>query len=38
VKFIANEGVKADGQIYNIDNLGNNYSVKEVANVMLEIA
>jgi nucleoside-diphosphate-sugar epimerase len=38
VKIIANEGGKADSQIYNIGNPGNNYSVKELANMMLEMA
>jgi nucleoside-diphosphate-sugar epimerase len=38
VKIIANEGGKADGQIYNIGNPDNNYSVKELANMMLEMA
>lgn len=38
VKIIANEKNVASGQIYNIGNPGNNYSVRELALMMLELA
>ena len=38
VRIIANENGKASGKIYNIGNPDNNYSVKELATMMLELA
>ncbi len=38
MKIIANEGGIATGQIYNIGNPANNYSVRELATMMLELA
>ena len=38
MKIIANEGGIASGQIYNIGNPSNNYSVRELATMMLELA
>lgn len=38
MKIIANPGGKASGQIYNIGNPANNYSVRELAHMMLELA
>src|SRR5512144_3373386 len=38
MKIIANEGGVASGGIYNIGNPANNYSVREVATMMLELA
>ncbi len=38
MKIIANEGGVATGQIYNIGNPGNNYSVRELATMMLDLA
>jgi nucleoside-diphosphate-sugar epimerase len=38
VKMIANDGGKASGQIYNVGNPVNNYSVRELAQMMLAIA
>jgi nucleoside-diphosphate-sugar epimerase len=38
MKIIANEGGVATGQIYNIGNPTNNYSVRELATMMLELA
>jgi nucleoside-diphosphate-sugar epimerase len=38
MKIIANEGGVASGQIYNIGNPRNNYSVRELATMMLHMA
>jgi nucleoside-diphosphate-sugar epimerase len=38
VKIIANEGGVAGGKIYNIGNPRNNYSVRELARMMLDLA
>ena len=38
MKIIANEGNVANGQIYNIGNPKNNFSVRELATMMLELA
>jgi nucleoside-diphosphate-sugar epimerase len=38
MKIVANEGGVASGRIYNIGNPANNYSVREVATMMLELA
>lgn len=38
MKIIANEGGVADGKIYNIGNPANNYSVRELAEMMLALA
>ena len=38
MKIIDNPGGVADGKIYNIGNPRNNYSVKELAKMMLELA
>jgi len=38
MKIIANDQGVASGQIYNIGNPGNNYSVRELANMMLDLA
>jgi nucleoside-diphosphate-sugar epimerase len=38
MKIIANEGNVATGQIYNIGNPKNNYSVRELAHMMLDLA
>ncbi len=38
MKIIANENGVASGQIYNIGNPANNYSVRELATMMLELA
>jgi nucleoside-diphosphate-sugar epimerase len=38
MKIIANQGGVADGQIYNIGNPRNNFSVRELATMMLELA
>ncbi len=38
VKIIANENDVASGQIYNIGNPKNNYSVRELAHMMLDLA
>jgi nucleoside-diphosphate-sugar epimerase len=38
MKIIENDGGKATGQIYNIGNPSNNYSVREVAEMMLKLA
>src|SRR6476661_2878542 len=38
VRIIANEGGVATGKIYNIGNPVNNYSVRELASMMLELA
>ena len=38
IKIIANEGGIASGKIYNIGNPGNNYSVREVATMMRDLA
>jgi len=38
MKIIENKGGKADGQIYNIGNPVNNYSVRELAAMMLDLA
>lgn len=38
MKIIANEGGKASGQIYNIGNPANNYSIRELATMMLALA
>jgi nucleoside-diphosphate-sugar epimerase len=38
MKIIANEGGVASGKIYNIGNPANNYSVREVATMMLKLA
>lgn len=38
MKIIANEGGVASGKIYNIGNPANNYSVRELATMMLELA
>ena len=38
MKIIANEGGVAGGKIYNIGNPKNNYSVREVARMMLDLA
>ena len=38
MKIIANEGGIASGKIYNIGNPANNYSVRELAQMMLELA
>ncbi|MBL8511378.1 MAG: bifunctional UDP-4-keto-pentose/UDP-xylose synthase, partial [Betaproteobacteria bacterium] len=38
MKIIANEGNVASGQIYNIGNPQNNYSVRELAHMMLDLA
>ena len=38
MKIIANEGNVASGQIYNIGNPKNNFSVRELATMMLELA
>ncbi len=38
IKIIANEKNVASGQIYNIGNPRNNYSVRELASMMLELA
>ena len=38
IKIIANKDGKANGQIYNIGNPANNYSVRELATMMLELA
>jgi nucleoside-diphosphate-sugar epimerase len=38
MKIIENKGGVADGQIYNIGNPKNNYSVRELATMMLELA
>jgi len=38
MKIIANDQGVASGQIYNIGNPGNNYSVRELATMMLELA
>jgi nucleoside-diphosphate-sugar epimerase len=38
MKIVANEGGIASGKIYNIGNPSNNYSVKDVARMMLDLA
>jgi nucleoside-diphosphate-sugar epimerase len=38
VRIIANEGGVASGKIYNIGNPSNNYSIRELAHMMLELA
>ena len=38
MKILANEGGVASGQIYNIGNPANDYSVRELARMMLELA
>ena len=38
MKIIENKGGKASGQIYNIGNPANNYSIRELAHMMLELA
>ena len=38
VRIIANEGGIASGKIYNIGNPANNYSIRELATMMLELA
>ncbi len=38
VRIIANEGGVATGKIYNIGNPVNNFSIRELANMMLELA
>ena len=38
MKIIANEGNVATGQIYNIGNPANNFSVRELAHMMLDLA
>ncbi len=38
MKIIANDGGVASGKIYNIGNPANNYSVREVATMMLDLA
>ncbi|MBK7661347.1 MAG: bifunctional UDP-4-keto-pentose/UDP-xylose synthase [Betaproteobacteria bacterium] len=38
MKIIANEGGIASGKIYNVGNPANNYSVRELATMMLELA
>ncbi|GGE80191.1 bifunctional UDP-4-keto-pentose/UDP-xylose synthase [Massilia psychrophila] len=38
VRIIANEGGVATGKIYNIGNPSNNFSIRELANMMLELA
>ena len=38
VRIIANEGGVATGKIYNIGNPSNNYSIRELANMMLELS
>lgn len=38
MKIIENKDDKASGQIFNIGNPTNNYSVRELANMMLELA
>jgi nucleoside-diphosphate-sugar epimerase len=38
VRIIANAGGVASGKIYNIGNPGNNYSIRELAAMMLELA
>ncbi len=38
LKIIANEGGIASGKIYNIGNPANNFSVRELATMMLELA
>jgi nucleoside-diphosphate-sugar epimerase len=38
MKIIANEGGVASGKIYNVGNPANNYSVRELATMMLELA
>lgn len=38
MKIIANEGGVASGKIYNVGNPSNNYSVRELAMMMLELA
>ncbi len=38
IKIIANEGGVASGQIYNIGNPKNNFSVRELAHMMLELS
>jgi nucleoside-diphosphate-sugar epimerase len=38
MKIIANEGAIASGKIYNIGNPANNYSVRELATMMLKLA
>ena len=38
MKIIANEGGVASGKIYNIGNPGNNHSIRELAEMMLQLA
>jgi len=38
VRIIANEGGVASGKIYNIGNPSNNYSIRELAHMMLELS
>ena len=38
MRIIANDGGVASGKIYNIGNPANNYSVRELATMMLELA
>jgi nucleoside-diphosphate-sugar epimerase len=38
MRIIANQGGIASGKIYNIGNPGNNFSVRELANMMLQLA
>lgn len=38
IKIIANQGGKASGQIYNIGNPRNNYSIRELATMLLTLA
>ncbi len=38
MKIIANEGGIASGKIYNVGNPANNFSVRELASMMLELA
>jgi nucleoside-diphosphate-sugar epimerase len=38
VRIIANDGGVASGKIYNIGNPSNNYSIRELAHMMLELA
>jgi nucleoside-diphosphate-sugar epimerase len=38
MKIIENKDGKATGKIYNIGNPDNNYSIRELANMMLELA
>ncbi|MGC7960615.1 bifunctional UDP-4-amino-4-deoxy-L-arabinose formyltransferase/UDP-glucuronic acid oxidase ArnA, partial [Salmonella enterica] len=38
MKIIANEGGVASGKIYNIGNPVNNYSIKDLADMMLKLA